>query len=105
MNFRHLAALYLVFAVLCVMSLSACGEDNIHSMPPPAVVVKTVTVTVPIPTPCVDPAQVPVMPPKHGGEMTGVARHDLDIAVAAASELRAALDQALALLGACVTGH
>ena len=105
MNFRHLAALYLVFAVLCVMSLSACGEDNIHSTPPPAVVVRTVTVDRPVPVPCVSAAQIPAMPPKHGDEMNGVARHDLDIAVAAASELRAALDQALALLGACVTGH
>jgi hypothetical protein len=79
------------------LALSACAAK----MPPPAVVVRTVEVDRPVPVPCARADQIPAVPAKVGDRLTGDAVADADTLAAVDLRLRAALDQALALLGPC----
>lgn len=88
-----------ISAGLVLVSVAGCGNP---SAPPPAVEVRTVTVKVPVPTACVDKASIPAEPPKVGSQLTGDARHDLDVVSASALRLRQALKEAFALLSGCV---
>lgn len=90
-NIKHTTAIIPLF--LCACATTPC--------PPPAISVRTVEVVKPVPVACVKPEQVPAMPPRVGDDLTGDAQRDLDVVAASAIRLRAALDQALALLGAC----
>lgn len=85
--------------LLPILCLSACAPKPPAPLPP--VQVQTITVEKPIPVPCVDRAQIPVMPPKIGALLNGDAAHDLDVVSASALRLRATLGIALAQLGAC----
>jgi len=89
-----------MMAIATLLLLSACGAQT----PPPAVEVRTVTVKVPVPTACVDKASIPAEPPKVGSQLTGDARHDLDVVSASALRLRQALKETFALLGPCTRG-
>lgn len=84
--------------LLAALALSACATPR-HV--PPAVVVKTVEVDRPVAVACVAASDIPAMPPRVGDQMTGDASHDAGLLASSAIRLRAALDKALALLGAC----
>jgi len=84
--------------LIAALTLSACA----HRPVPPAVVTRTITVDRPVAVACVAPVDVPAMPDAAGAYLTGNAVDDLDLVAASAIRLRAALDKALALLGACV---
>lgn len=84
---------------LAALALAGCAH---RPAPPPAVVVKTVTIDRPIATMCVDATQIPEVPERVGDQLTGDAARDLDLVAASAIRLRAALDEALALLDGCV---
>lgn len=89
-----------LLATLPLLALAGCG-DTVKSVPLPPTEVRTVTVDRPVAVPCVDRKDIPAMPPKVGAQLTGEAGHDLDVVSASALRLRASLDKALALLGAC----
>lgn len=86
---------------IALAPLFLCAACSTTPCPPPAISVRTVEVVKPVPVACVKPEQVPAMPPRVGDDLTGDAQRDLDVVAASAIRLRAALDQALALLGAC----
>jgi hypothetical protein len=94
---------FLCMSALCVniLCMSACTTGP-HPLPPTEV--RTVEVKVPVPVPCVERSALPGMPAKVGNLLTGDAVHDLDVVAASNLRLRTALDKALALLGACVSG-
>ena len=56
-----------------------------------------------MPVACIKAADVPAMPARVGDRLTGNAVADADLLAAANLRLRSALDQALALIGACTT--
>jgi hypothetical protein len=67
--------------------------------PPPRI--ETVTVKIPVPVYCVQRADIPPEPAKVGDRLTGNAAADIGPISISALELRKALREALALLGAC----
>jgi hypothetical protein len=84
-------------AIIALVALSACATT------PGPVEVRTVTVNVPVATSCVHASDIPAVPAKIGDQLNGDSVHDLDLVAASAIRLRATLDIALSLLGACVT--
>lgn len=83
--------------VAACLALTACAGRT----PPPAIRAQVVEVKVPVAVACVDSARVPAMPARVGDQLTGDAVHDASVLARADLALRSALDQALALLGAC----
>jgi hypothetical protein len=83
--------------VAAASGLSACAGKT----PPPAIEVHTVVQKIPVPVACVDKTKIPDEPPKIASQLTGEARHDLDITGASAVRLRQALHETFALLAPC----
>ena len=81
--------------------LAACAATT----PPPAVELRTVEVKVPVPTPCITAEQLNELiarePARVSAQLTGDARHDLDIVAASALRLRAYAGELRAALKAC----
>jgi hypothetical protein len=88
--------------ILTSLSSTAFTLAGCAHQPPPAIEVRTEVVKVPVPTACIKASDVPAMPPRVGDQLTGDARSDADLLAADALRLRAALDQALALISGCV---
>lgn len=84
--------------VAAAIGLSACSTTQ---PPPPAVQIRTVTVDRPVAVACVRKSDIPAEPPKVASQLTGEARHDLDIVGASALRLRQALNETFALLEPC----
>lgn len=84
-------------ALIALAALSGCGAQT----PPPAVEIRTITVEKPVAVACVDKASIPAEPPKVATQLTGDARHDLDIVSGSALRLRQALKETFALLAPC----
>ena len=82
--------------LVVLLALSGCGIT-----PRPAVEIRTQIVNVPVYTPCIAPADIPVMPPKVKADLNGIAGHDLAIITASALRLRAFGMEALGLLQGC----
>lgn len=83
--------------VAAAIGLSACGAQT----PPPAVEIRVVEKKIPVPVACVKKEDIPAEPPRIASELTGEARHDLDITGKSAVRLRQALKETFALLAPC----
>jgi hypothetical protein len=82
--------------VAACLALAACAGRT----PPPAINDKVVTVQVPVAVRCIDPARVP--PPVPATDINGDAKHDASVMAQTILALRSWVDQASALMGACV---
>jgi hypothetical protein len=104
MTFRDLLDLVLVVAVMIMATVligltAGCTDDRPVPLPP--VDARVVTNTVMVATPCIDAAQLPIVPPP-GLALTGDAAHDAGLIASRDLALRRSLELSLALLGGCV---
>lgn len=88
----------LFVAATVIIGLSACATTK---LPPPAVELRTVRVEIPVAQPCLAAEQIPPVPPRIADQLTGDARHDLDLVSASALRLRSWGEQMHAALVAC----
>jgi hypothetical protein len=86
------------YLLLAALALSACSKPD---LPPPAVEVRTVTVDRVVTATCVKASDIPDIPGKVSGRLTGDARRDLDIVSASALRLRAVAVTMAAMLRGC----
>ena len=98
------SAIRAIVGIACLTAIMCClagcvGTTHIDKAPPPPqiVIVDKVVISV-----CVKASDIPAVPSKVGSQLTGDARHDLDIVAREDLQLRAALDKAEALLTGCV---
>lgn len=85
------------FALGAIFALAGCGGQ----LPPPEIRVERVEIDRPVAVSCVKAEDIPAIPARVGDQLTGDAVRDLDLIAANALRLRAALDQAVALLVGC----
>ena len=90
---------WLVMAFAALTSLAGCASPGRI-----AIETRVVREVVPVAVSCVKPSDVPAMPPHVGADLDGDAVHDVSVLASYALRLRKALDQSLALLGACTVG-
>ncbi len=83
-------------AVAAALALAGCAKTT-----PPAVELRVQKVEVPVPQPCLAADRIPAEPPRIANELTGDARHDLDLVAASALRLRAWGETMTAVLRAC----
>lgn len=89
--------------ILAPLGLAAIALAGCAAKPtPPVIETRIERVDVPVAVACVDPKDVPAEPPRVGDQLTGDAVHDIGPVAASNLRLRAALDQAMALLKGCV---
>ena len=88
--------LCMVLAFAMLLMLAGCASPGRV-----AIETRVVREVVPVAVSCVKPADIPAMPARVGGSLDGDAVHDVSVLASYALRLRKALDQSLALLGAC----
>jgi hypothetical protein len=81
------------------VALTACATTG--PCPPQADKVVLTKVLVPVPVACVDPKDIPTVPPLVGSKVNGNAAHDLLLVAPEAVDLRVALTKAVTLLDGC----
>ncbi|NKJ43690.1 hypothetical protein [Novosphingobium sp. SG720] len=88
--------------ILMPLSVAAVALAGCAAKPaPPVIEARTETVYVPVAVTCADPKDVPTDPPHIGKLLNGDAAHDIGPIAASNLRLRAAFDQAVALLQGC----